>query len=227
MTSNILSSPKPWTGSPGAKDFRYFARARHDIVARLPFDPTSSVLEVGCGSGETGALAIAQKRARRYVGVELNPELAERASEELSEVIVGDAETMGLEFLPAEFDALIMPDTLDNLRDPLALLRHLHRFVRPGGLVLASSANLAHWKVIRELLLGRFPQNDYGAFAWDNQRSFTPDSFAGMFERAGYDVVRLGPVQRFSQKQRLVARLLGPRFQHLLMEQISIEAVRR
>ena len=79
MTSNILSSPETWTPNRDGVDYRYLAGAKHDIVARLPFDPTASVLEIGCGRGETGALALAQKRVRRYVGIEALPERAARA----------------------------------------------------------------------------------------------------------------------------------------------------
>ncbi len=227
MTSNILSSPKTWTRARDGVDYRYLAGAKHAIVARLPFDPTASVLEIGCGRGETGALAIAQNRVRRYVGVEMLPERAARAQEELSEVIVGDVEAIELEFLPAEFDALVLSDVVQQLREPAALLRRLHRFVRPGGLVLASSPNFAHWKVIRELLFGRLAEPVHSEAGQADLHRFTPESFAGLFERSGYDVVSSGPVRRFSQKQRLVARLLGNHFQHLLMDEINIEAVRR
>ena len=227
MTSNILSSPETLTRARSGIDYRYLAGAKHDIVARLPFDPTASVLEIGCGRGETGALAIAQNRVRRYVGIEALPERAARAQEELSEVIVGDVEAIELEFLPAEFDAVVLSDIVQHLREPAVLLRRLHRFVRPGGLVLASSPNFAHWKIIRELLLGRSPQPGHSAAGRADLHRFTPECFAGLFERTGYDVVSCGPVRRFSQKQRLAARLLGNHFQHLLMDEINIEAVRR
>lgn len=227
MTSNILSSPETWTPNRDGVDYRYLAGAKHGIVARLPFDPTASVLEIGCGRGETGALALAQKRVRRYVGIEALPERAARAQEELSEVIVGDVEAIELEFLPAEFDALVLSDVTQQFREPAVLLRKLHRFIRPGGLVLASSPNFAHWKTIRELLFGRFPQPVHSDAGQSDLHRFTPESFAGLFERTGYDVVSTGPVRRFSQKQRVVAGMLGNHFQHLIMDAINIEAVRR
>ncbi|MBU2581876.1 MAG: class I SAM-dependent methyltransferase [Alphaproteobacteria bacterium] len=209
------------------KDLRYFAGAREDMVADLPFDPTASILEIGCGSGDTGALALERGRAKRYVGVELMVEPAATAATRLSRVLVGDAEQLAFDFQPAEFDGLIMSEVLEHLRDPEALLKRLHRFVRPDGVVLASSPNIANWKVLRELLAGRFPQADRGVFDRTHLRWFTPESFAAMFERAGYKVVSVRPVRRFSARQRLISRLFAGRADHLLMTQISIVALRR
>ena len=58
-------------------------------------------------------------------------------------------------------------------------------------------------------------------------RWFTPESFAEMFEGAGFQVVRLGPVTPFSERTQLISRLTGGRYDHLFMTQISIEAVKR
>lgn len=227
MTSDVLASPHKSQAAYCGKDERYFAGARHDMIERLPFDPQASILEVGCGSGETGALALERRRARRYVGIELMPDPAAQAKNVLSEVLVGDVEEMELPFHAAEFDGLILSEVLEHLREPEELLCKLARLVRPGGMVLASSPNISHWKVQRELLMGRFPQADRGVFDRTHLRWFTPQSFSDMFERAGFRVVAVGPVRRFSRRQRLLLQLLGQRFRHLLMTQIAIEAVRR
>ncbi|MCH9808334.1 MAG: class I SAM-dependent methyltransferase [Alphaproteobacteria bacterium] len=227
MAIDVLRSSEKLAEAYEAKDTRYFAGAREDMVERLAFDPTASILEIGCGSGETGALALQKKRAQRYVGVELMSEPASRAAEKITQVIVGDIEEMELDFQPAEFDALILSEVLEHLREPEAVLRKLHRHLRPGGVVMASSPNISHWKVIRELVMGRFPQADRGVFDRTHLRWFTPDSFAAMFERSGFEVVGISPVRRFSLKQRRISQLTGGRFDHMLMTQIGLEAVRR
>lgn len=227
MTIEALRSAESLTKAYQQKDTRYFAGARDDMVARMPFDPEASLLEVGCGSGETGELALQKGRAGRYVGIELMAEPASRAVEKLSDVIVGDIEELELDFLPAEFDGLVMSEVLEHLREPDAVLRKLHRYVRPGGRVMASSPNIAHWKVVRELIMGRFPQHDRGVFDRTHLRWFTPESFAAMFERTGFQVVGIAPVRRFSRKQRLISKFTGGQFDHLLMTQIGLEAIRR
>ncbi len=216
---------------PGAayatKTTGYFAGARSDIVDRLPVDPGAAILEVGCGSGDTGVLALERRRAGRYVGIELMPGPAAIARERLSDVIVGDIETLDLPFRAAEFDAAILSEVLEHLREPEAVVARLARHVRPGGRVFASSPNVAHWKVIGELLAGRFPAEDRGVFDRTHLRWFTPQSYAAMFQRCGFEVYSIGPVRRFSARQRLIDRLTGGRFRHLLMTQVMIEGVRR
>lgn len=210
-----------------AKSASYFDRARVDFVRRLPIDVTASVLEIGCGTGATGALALANKRAGRYVGVELFPTAAEAARQVLSEVHVGNVEQMEFPWHPAEFDALILSEVLEHLYDPWDVVRRLARHVRAGGVVLASSPNVSHWRVLRELAAGRFPLADQGVFDRTHMRWFTPSTFADMFEAAGFAVVSVRPVTPFAKRTAWLSRLSRGRLDHLFMVQIAVEAVRR
>ena len=130
------------------KDASYFDRARADLVARLPRDPSAAILEIGCGTGATGALALATGRCGHYSGVELFETAAAEARGVLSEVLTGDVERLDPPWQPAVFDALILSDVLEHLIEPGRLLHRLVPFIRPGGIVLASSPNIAHWRVI-------------------------------------------------------------------------------
>lgn len=226
MTARTIASEGP-AHAYHAKSHRYFANPRTDFVERLPHDATARVLEVGCGTGVTGALALARGRAGYYAGIELFPAVAEEARGVLSEIIVGDVEQIDLPWQPAFFDALILSEVLEHLVEPWVVLKRLARVVRPGGTVLASSPNVAQWRVLRELLHGRFELADQGVFDRTHMRWFTPSSYAAMFERSGFAVTEVGPVTPFSDRTRIVSRLLGGRFDHLFMTQIALEAVRR
>jgi SAM-dependent methyltransferase len=227
MTMHALGAELAPGGGYEHKPHAYFTNPRSDFIARLPRDATAAILEVGCGSGATGALALARGRAGRYVGIELVESIAAEAREVLSEVLVGDVERMELPWRPAEFDALVLSEVLEHLVDPWATLHRLARVLRPGGVVLASSPNIAHWRVLGELIRGRFELADSGVFDRTHLRWFTPSSFAAMFERAGLRVERLGPVTRFSARTRALSRATVGRFDHLFMTQVSIEARKR
>jgi 2-polyprenyl-3-methyl-5-hydroxy-6-metoxy-1,4-benzoquinol methylase len=205
----------------------YFSGARVDFVARLPEDPTASILEIGCGTGATGALARASGRAGHYTGVELFEAAAVEARAHLDEVITGDVERLEFSWQPCSFDAVILSEVLEHLIEPWAVLKRLHPFMRPGALVLASSPNVSHWRVIRELIQGRFQLADQGVFDRTHMRWFTPDSFAAMFERAGYEVMRVRPVTAFSARTAAISQMTGGRFDHMFMTQICLEARRR
>jgi SAM-dependent methyltransferase len=209
------------------KSASYFDNARADFVRALPRDPSAAILEVGCGTGATGALALARGRAGRYVGIELMESAAAKARSVLTEVVVGNVETLELPWRPAAFDALILSEVLEHLIEPERTLERLARHVRPGGLVLASSPNIAHWRVIRELVLGRFDLADAGVFDRTHLRWFTPETFARMFRMAGFSVDHVGPVTAFSPRVERISRLAGGRLDHLFMTQISLQGRKR
>lgn len=230
MTTRTLTPPAGLAQTYAEKHASYFAGARLDFVAMLPEDPTARILEIGCGTGRTGALALARGRAGNYVGIELFDAAADEARNVLSDVVTADVEKLDFDSLgwqPASFDALILSEVLEHLVDPGRVLKKIARFIRPGGVVLASSPNVSHWRVIRELVMGRFYLADQGVFDRTHMRWFTPMTFADMFDDAGFRVERVGPVTPFAPRTELISRATGGRYDHLFMAQISLAAVRR
>lgn len=215
------------SGFYAVKPATYFSGARADFVDRLPRDPTAQILEIGCGTGATGALALSEGCCARYVGVELFDSAAAEARDVLSEVIAGNVETLDFDWQPATFDAIILSEVLEHLVEPAAVLKRLSRFVRPGGMLLASSPNISHWRVIRELAMGRFQLAEQGVFDRTHLRWFTPDTFAELAENAGFEIEELGPVTPFSARTELLSNMTGGRFDHLFMTQIAMIARRR
>ena len=116
-----------------AKESSYFGMARADYVAALPDSSEASILEIGCSNGGTGELALAEGKCGRYCGVELIAEAAAVARERLTEVVQGDIEQLELPWPANSFDALILSEVLEHLRDPWAVLQHLRPLLRPGA----------------------------------------------------------------------------------------------
>lgn len=209
------------------KPASYFANARHDIVALLRTDANSAVLELGCGAGGTGRAVMAANKAGRYVGLELNEAAAEIAAASLSEVIVGDVQTMDLARFSGQFDALIVSEVLEHLTDPWATLGKLSVCLKPGAVVFASSPNIAYWGVVKNLIKGRFEYRDSGVMDQTHLRWFTPESFRQLFESAGINVSTIRPMREPGWKGRIFNALTGRRFSHLLMAQMLVVGERR
>lgn len=204
------------------KPASYFEGCRLDFVQALPRDPEAKILEIGCAGGSTGEAALQQRKCGSYIGVEINPEVAEIARGRLTEVITANVEEIDLPFSNDSFDALILSEVLEHLIDPWTTVEKLAKLVKPGGIVLASSPNISHYTVIGRLLKGQWHLTDRGVMDRTHLRWFTPQTFKTLFEGADFEVYRVEPVVPLAFRTRLIDRLTGSRFRHLFMRQICI-----
>ena len=225
--SVVGNADRPVPVSGGGYDLKeasYFGMARGDYVAALPADAEASILEIGCSGGATGALALAGGKCRRYCGVELFPEPAAAARERLTEVVEGDVEQLELPWPAGSFDALILSEVLEHLRDPWSVLERVRPLLRPGGLVFVSTPNVAHREIIVMLLRGRWELRSYGPLDATHLRWFTPSSLRRAFEEAGFVVDSVGPLGALGPGSAAVDRILRGRFRYLWHRQIDLRA---
>jgi SAM-dependent methyltransferase len=209
----------PLIGDYDAKrEISYFGNARADYVGALSGGGLS-ILELGCGNGATGALALREGKARCYVGIELFPEVAAEAGRVLTKVHCGDIEQMEIPYGPGTFDGLILSEVLEHLLDPQAVLQRLVRTLKPGAVVLASSPNICHWRNLVNLGRGRFRYTDSGMMDRTHLRWFTPESFRELFEGAGVVVDRLAPLNALRAWERLIMKT---QFAPLMYYQINL-----
>jgi 2-polyprenyl-3-methyl-5-hydroxy-6-metoxy-1,4-benzoquinol methylase len=209
------------------KSSQYFDGARLDFLDLLPHNPAARILEIGCGFGGTGKLALAKGKCGTYIGIEISRKAAERARENITRVYIDNVETMALPFEVGSFDALIISEVLEHLTDPWATLARLAPLLRDGAVVLASSPNISHYGVIRSLIRGEWTLTDVGVMDRTHLRWFTPESYRQMFEGAGFKVVSTQAVTPESARTRFVNVLTRNKFRHLFMRQIMIHGVKQ
>lgn len=209
------------------KPVEYFEGIRHDIIARLPSDPTARILEIGCGAGGTGALALDGGRCGAYFGVELSSSAAEAASRRLTGVVCGDVESVELPWAAGFFDVIVLSEVLEHLVDPWRCMDRLAPLLKTGGRAFASSPNVSHFSIIRMLAAGRWDLADRGLMDRTHLRWFTPRTYRELFEGAGFEVVALGPLSPPGPRAALLGRALPAGRRHLLWRQIALEAVRK
>jgi len=208
------------------KDEEYFEGARKDFIDVLPVNINAKILEIGCSNGNTGALALSKKKCGTYVGVELFETAAKNAQNKLSKVIIGDVEKIELPFDKEYFDVLILSEVLEHLVDPWKVLRRLYPFMKPGAIILASSPNVSHYRIILMLLKGKWGLTDDGVMDRTHLRWFTPASFSEMFESSGYRVVEVEPLTPFNFRIRFQIALMAGRCKYLFFKQIKIRAIK-
>ncbi|HEY8648942.1 MAG TPA: methyltransferase domain-containing protein [Candidatus Limnocylindria bacterium] len=120
------------------------------LEARVP--PPAKVLDLGCGCG----VPVARRLSPRYevTGVDLSPVQIERARVLVPAATFVCADMATLAFPDATFDAVVCLYAIIHL--PLAeqpgLLRDLGRWLRPGGVLIASVGHRAWSGVERDWL---------------------------------------------------------------------------
>ena len=168
------------TGKPYYADYGY-AKAAERAAARPEYativdwiPPRSRVIDLGCGDGSLGQLAIAEKEAS-VVGLEIDAVAVARARAAGLDVRVADVDE-GLPFAPDAFDLAVMNVTLSYVYRPRFVLEEM---LRVAPVAIVSFPNLAHWTCRLDLLLaGRFPRRVLYGHPWHASRLIHPFSYS-------------------------------------------------
>jgi len=133
------------------------------------FDPSSRVLDVGCGS------AWLAEHFEDYTGIDGSPEAVAAAAARGRHVIQATV-SEPLPFPDAAFDGVVLKDLLEHVDDPVFVVREVRRVLRAGGRVFASSPDAQRW-------------------VWDDythRRPFTRKAFRLLFADQGFEVEHVG-----------------------------------
>jgi SAM-dependent methyltransferase len=123
----------------------------------LPLIPLSArtVLDVGCGDGGLAARYRTLNPAARLLGIESDRAAAIAAEPHLDEVVRAPLDAGPPPFgVPAGIDCIIYRDSLENARDPGAVLRRHAAALTPDGIMLIHVRNGEHWRQAERLLRG-------------------------------------------------------------------------
>jgi 2-polyprenyl-3-methyl-5-hydroxy-6-metoxy-1,4-benzoquinol methylase len=162
----------------------YYANERPDVVAMLP-RPLGRVLDVGCGAGGLGP-GLRGAGASEIVGIEVVPEEAARARQQLDHVHAASVED-ALAELAGAFDTVLCLDVLEHLVDPGEVLRQLRGHAARGATLQVSVPNARHFSLVRDLVVrGTFGYTDWGHRDRTHLRWFTKRDIVDLVERSGW-----------------------------------------
>jgi ubiquinone/menaquinone biosynthesis C-methylase UbiE len=174
-----------------------------------------AVLDYGCGPGNDLVGFALHSGARRIVGADVSPSALRLAQHRLTlhgvgperaELVRLTDDAVGLPFADGEFDFVSSQGVLHHTSEPLAILRELHRVLRPGGegtiMVYNRDSVWMHLHVAWELLIrdGRWPGLTAAqAFAKSTDGEHCPiancysgPEFTALLEQAGFEARYLG-----------------------------------
>ncbi len=153
----------------------------------------ANVLECGCSTGFISRLI--QASGSRVVGIEIDSKAAEEARRFCAEVLPVDLnDKEWTKNVGAQFDLVTFGDVLEHLLDPQSALYEARHALNPGGRILISLPNIAHWTMRVKLLLGRFQYQSTGLLDYTHLRFFTVITARRMIEAAGYRIIKFHPV---------------------------------
>lgn len=174
----------------------YFQRYNARLLDLIPPD-AALLLEIGCAAGELGRHYKEINPNCRYLGVEREPSPAQAARAHLDLVLEADVETLERERIPGleqGVDCLIYGDVLEHLADPWRLLARHRDWLKEDGQLLACVPNAQYWRVLRELVRGRFDYADEGVLDRTHLRFFTLATLVEMLQKAGLHVFEAQPL---------------------------------
>ena len=192
-------------------------------IARYRGESGGTLLEIGCGRGEL--IAEAEKLGYQVTGVEISPAAADGARRRIrgGAIVCGQVDSAGL--TPASFDVCVLSDVLEHVRDPVALLKSVHRMLKPGATLFVATPSLDSWsaRLLRQNWMEFKPEHLTYFDANTIQSALFQSGFAGAIVRPGWKVLNLAYVsEHFGRFQvpmvggavRLAARLAPRRIRH-------------
>jgi SAM-dependent methyltransferase len=114
------------------------------------------LLDLGCDDGARTVVFAAAARAQETHGVEASPQPAEQARHRGVQVTEADLNTL-LPFDDDAYDVVVSNQVIEHLVDTGTFLSEIRRILRPGGLAVVSTENLASWHNVAALVLGWQP----------------------------------------------------------------------
>jgi len=144
-----------------------------------------AVLDVGCNTGYVGRAAREKLRVV-FDGIEGDAAAAAVAREAYRSVACVDLSSAPpWAGVSGPYDAVLALDVLEHLPDPGRALSALAGLLAPGGRLIVSVPNVAHWTVRLGLLVGRFDYVETGILDRTHLRFFTRESILEVCAGAG------------------------------------------
>lgn len=181
----------PWRRGDNTR--RGYSGARPDVV-RLIARPPERVLDVGCGAGMTAKLIRDLYPNANVFGIEMDPELAETARKQASQVFEGPLDNDDIQASlgsAAPFDLIICADVLEHMIDPSAALQRLSSLMTDNGYLITSMPNVRHISTFWSLgVRGRWPKNERGIHDATHLHFYARQDIISLCQSAGFELQR-------------------------------------
>jgi SAM-dependent methyltransferase len=171
------------TVSSGPERARRQARMLAAVLAQRT--GAQRIVDVGCGDGSATHLVSGLSARNTVIGVDWSATALARARARGLLVVQGGVDASGLPLADGCADVVIMSELIEHLVDTDTAVEEVRRVLRPGGVLLLSTPNLAAWF-------------NRGLVGLGIQPVFSEVSLRGIYGRPGHEVV--GHLRLFTRR---------------------------
>lgn len=178
------------------------------LLSDIPSTEFKNVLEVGCGGGEFSK--ILSDKGYNVTAIDGSEQHVIQASQLGVDVRLANFE----ETLPLpqqEYELIVCLEVLEHIANAEGLLNEIYRILKPGGLFIASTPNIAFINFRKDALLGKMPPLE-----GQHLRFWNTSGFLNIMRKSDFTVNRVisyGPIPwsrrissmvSFKQKSRYI-----------------------
>lgn len=164
------------------------------IMARIPWEGSEWVLDVGCGDGKITAQIAAKVPSGGAIGMDISPSMVSFAKANYPlpnlDFIEGDAATLSFD---RQFDVVVSFSTLHWVRDQAGALQGIARALKPGGKAYLQTYGKAPMNVVavcEKLIYSEEWQEHFPAYQ-PQRVYFTPGEYQDLLSVAGFQEAAL------------------------------------
>ncbi len=171
-----------------------FKRCLEDLEQ---YKPKGTMLDVGCATGFF--LDVAQSRGWETYGVEISKFASGYAREHFKlNIFTGTLAEAKLQ--SGMFDAVVMYDQIEHVREPLEQLQEAYRLLKPGGILTINTPNAGG-------LLSKIMRRRWFHFKEDHLFFFSNTTISKALAAAGFQVLKVKPSGKVVTLRYLIGRL--------------------
>ena len=174
-------------------DYDLNRRRDLEVISQL-VQPGDRVLDLGCGDG-LFLRHLKLERQAKVLGVEIDTDSIARCIANGIPVFQAELSDQLLFAEDGSFDLVVLSHTLQEMRNPEEVLRHI---VRAGKRAAVSVINFGHWSCRLQLLFkGKMPRNTRLPYQWYNTPNIhlgTLYDFRDLCKTLGIKIVSETPI---------------------------------
>ncbi|MDO8494712.1 MAG: methyltransferase domain-containing protein [Deltaproteobacteria bacterium] len=107
------------------------------------------ILDVGCGTGSLEVKLLPKVPQAQVLGIDISEEMLEQARKKMAaypSVVFRAGDFLRADLPPEKFDVAFALSNFHYFADPEAVLRKIHRHLKPGGLLVLIDWDRTSWK---------------------------------------------------------------------------------